>query len=151
MLSICQWINEGNKDYSIISDKQIIVSLLNIQWALDYHIEDVAETCSNIYIRLAQDIQLIDGFEKSHILSIISQTLQTLSNINIVQIGSCRPNDYTYSPQFGHAFVCKFIGSSSMFIPFTPSGKYDEKKEDFCMDYAINTQTKVILKLIIKQ
>lgn len=151
MLSVCQWINEGNKDYSIITDKQIIVSLLNIQWALDYHIEDVAETCSNIYKRLDQDIQLIDGFEKSHILSIISQTLQTLSNIDIVRIESCRPNDYTFSPQFGHAFVCKFIGSSSMFIPFTPSGKYDEKKEDFCMDYAINTQTKVILKLVIKQ
>lgn len=151
MLSICQWINEGNKDYSIIADKQIMVSLLNIQWALDYHIEDVAETCNNIYKRLDQDIQLIDGFEKSHILSIISQTLQTLENIDTVQIESCKPNDYTYSLQFGHAFVRRFIGNTSMFIPFTPSGKYDDKKEDFCMDYAINTQTKVIFKLAVKQ
>lgn len=150
MLSICQWINEGNKEYCIIADKQIMVSLLNIQRALDYHIENVAEACKNIYKRLDQDIQLIDGFEKNHILSIISQTLQNLSNIDIAKIESCKPNDYTYSHLFGYAFVRGFIGSTSMFIPFTPSGTFHEKKEDFCMDFAIDVQTKEIKKLVIK-
>ena len=148
MLSVCQWINEGNIDYSIIADKQKMVSLLNIQWAMDYHIENVAEASNNIYKRLDQDIQLIDGFEKSHILSIISQTLMALGNINIVKIESCKPNDYTFSSLFGHAFVSGFIANTSMFIPFSPSGKYHEKKEDFCMDYAVNNQTKGIMKLL---
>ena len=83
MLSVCQWINEGNQDYNIVADSHKLVSLLNIQWALDYHIDDVAETSNSIYKRLDPDIHLIDGFEKSHILSIISHTLNELNDICI--------------------------------------------------------------------
>lgn len=151
MLSVCQWINEGNKDYNIIADNQKLVSLLNIQWALDYHIDDVTETCNHVYKRLDQDIQLIDGFEKSHILSIISHTLNELNNIKISKIKSCVSGDYTFSPEFGHAFVRRFIGNTSMFIPYTPSGLYHDKKEDFYLDYAIDIKTLGIMKLSIKQ
>jgi hypothetical protein len=151
MLSVCQWINEGNQDYNIIAESQKLVSLLNIQWALDYHIDDVAETSNSVYKRLDQDIQLIDGFEKSHILSIISHTLDELNNIKISKIDSCMPGDYTFSPKFGHASVRGFIGKTSMFIPFTPSGVYHEKKEDFYMDYAIDIKTLGIMKLTTKQ
>lgn len=151
MLSVCQWINEGNKDYGIIADIQKMVSLLNIQWALDYHIEDITEASNNIYKRLDQDIQLIDGFEKSHILGIISQTLLSLNTVNITGVEECRPNNYIFSPLFGHAFVKGFIGSTSMFIPNSPSGKFHEKKDDFHMDYAFDIKTQKIIKLASKQ
>ena len=151
MLSICQWINEGNQDYNILTESQKLVSLLNIQWALDYHIDDVAETSNSVYKRLDQDIQLIDGFEKSHILSIISHTLTELNNIKLSQIGSCMPGDYTFSPKFGHASFRGYIEKTSMFIPYTPSGIYHEKKEDFYMDYAIDIKTQKIIKLVPKQ
>lgn len=151
MLSVCQWINEGNQDYNIVADSHKLVSLLNIQWALDYHIDDVAETSKSIYKRLDPDIHLIDGFEKSHILSIISHTLNELNDIKITKIDSCMPGDYTFSPKFGHASVKGFIGKTSMFIPYTPSGAYHEKKEDFYMDYAIDIKTLGIMKLTTKQ
>ena len=151
MLSVCQWINEGNQDYNIIAESQKLVSLLNIQWALDYHINDVAETSNSVYKRLDQDIHLIDGFEKSHILSIISHTLNELNDIKISKIDSCTTGDYTFSPKFGHASVKGFIGKTSMFIPYTPSGVYHEKKEDFYMDYAIDINTLGIMKLTTKQ
>lgn len=147
MLSVCQWINEGNKDYNIIADSQKLVSLLNIQWALDYHIEDVKETSNNVYKRLDHDIQLIDGFEKSHILSIISHTLKELNEIKISKIESCTSGDYIFSPKFGHASVRGFIAKTSMLIPYTPSGLYHEKKEDFYLDYAIDVKTLKINKL----
>ena len=150
MLSVCQWINEGNQDYNIVADSHKLVSLLNIQWALDYHIDDVAETSNSIYKRLDPDIHLIDGFEKSHILSIISHTLNELNNICISKIGNCKPGEYTFSPEFGHASVRGFIGKTSMFIPFTPSGTYHDKKEDFYMDYAIDVNTLGIMKLASK-
>ena len=91
MLSVCQWINEGNQDYNLVADSHKLVSLLNIQWALDYHIDDVAETSNSIFKRLDPDIHLIDGFEKSHILSIISHTLNELNDISISKIGDCKP------------------------------------------------------------
>lgn len=150
MLSVCQWINEGNPDYNIMVDSQKLVSLLNIQWALDYHIDDVAEASNNVYKRLDPDIHLIDGFEKSHILSVISQTMTALNNVNITKIETCKPNDFTFSPDFGHVLIKGFIGSTSMFIPYTPSGKYHDKKEDFYMDYAIDTKTLNIMKLTSK-
>ena len=151
MLSVCQWINEGNKDYGIIANTQKMVSLLNIQWALNYHIEDITEASNSIYKRLDQDIQLIDGFEKSHILGIISQTLLSLNTVNITGVEECRPNNYIFSPLFGHAFVKGFIGSTSMFIPNSPSGKFHEKKDDFHVDYAFDIKTQKIIKLASKQ
>ncbi len=151
MLSVCQWINEGNKDYGIIADIQKMVSLLNIQWALDYHIEDITEASNNVYKRLDQDIQLIDGFEKSHVLGIISQTLLSLNTVNITGVEECSPNNYIFSPLFGHAFVKGFIGSTSMFIPNSPSGKFHEKKDDFHVDYAFDIKTQKIIKLASKQ
>lgn len=151
MLSVCQWINEGNQDYNIVANSHKLVSLLNIQWALDYHIDDIAETSNSIYKRLDPDIHLIDGFEKSHILSIISHTLNELNDISISKIGNCKPGDYTFSPKFGHASVKGFIGKTSMFIPYTPSGIYHEKKDDFYMDYAIDIKTFDIMKLTTKQ
>ena len=150
MLSVSQWINEGNQDYSIIAESQKLVSLLNIQWALDYHIEDVTETSNSVYKRLDQDIQLIEGFEKSHILSIISHTLNELNDIKISKIDRCNSGDYIFSPEFGHASVRGFIGKTSMFIPYTPSGVYHEKKKDFYMDYAIDTKTLGVMKLTTK-
>jgi hypothetical protein len=38
----------------------------------------------------------------------------------------------------------------SKVIPFTPSGTYHDKKEDFYLDYAIDINTLGVMKLAIK-
>ena len=147
LFSVCQWLNMGNEDFQNILGDYLMIPLLNLKKALGYNVDNLTSICSDVFKRLDQDIQLIDGFDKSQMLFIINETLKKLEDINIAELEDCKPNDCVFMQEIGYANIRSFIKDTSMFIPHTLSGAFHIKKEGFYLDYAIDCKSLNITKL----
>lgn len=128
-LAICEWLNEGNKDYKDVVIPTIEATLKNIQFALKGQISQ--NSITEIYRRYDKSIQSLDGFDKSQIEGIISNLITSLTTHN---------NEYPngnlfYSEEFGFVTLLPLLTKNKQAIPCTMACKYDKGQKIHCPNY----------------
>ena len=97
ILSVCDILNRDNRDYERVPDYFKMTSLLNIQWACSYLIEDPTKT---VYLaKRAVDSDLIN----SGIIDIVD--LQSLMESLVEKLDSANQITSSSNPLEGHYFL----------------------------------------------
>ena len=127
VFSICDWMNQGNADYSSWSDSYKGTSLLNLKKILDVKIEQ--DTPSIVFKCMDRAIQEIDGFDKA--------TMQNYINRNISLINSKKDifpqGNILWTDEFGYVKLKPY--KATMSLPLTMSYPYNNKYDEYCPDY----------------
>lgn len=128
-LAICEWLNEGNKDYKDVVIPTIEATLKNIQFALKGQISQ--NSITEIYRRYDKSILSLEGFDKSQIEGIISNLITSLTTHN---------NEYPngnlfYSEEFGFVTLLPLLTKNKQAIPCTMACKYDKGQKIHCPNY----------------
>lgn len=127
VFSICDWMNQGNADYSSWSDSYKGTSLLNLKKILDVKIEQ--DTPSKVFKCMDRAIQEIDGFDKA--------TMQNYINRNISLINSKKDilpqGNILWTDEFGYVKLKPY--KATMSLPLTMSYPYNNNYDEYCPDY----------------
>lgn len=128
-LAICEWLNEGNKDYKDVVIPTIEATLKNIQFALKGQISQ--NSITEIYRRYDKSILSLEGFDKSHIEWIVSNLITSLTAHN---------NEYPngklfHSEEFGFVVLLPLLTQNKQAIPCTMACKYDKDQKIHCPNY----------------
>jgi len=139
VISICDWLNEGNANYGII-DYTKEASLRNIQLALGGSIK--TNSVSNIFRRLDKSMQDLEGFDKSHLKSLISQNISIL--VKPLQV---YPNgNLANTAEFGYVALLPHPKQNITAFPCTMASTYDKERKMHCPEYMYHYETKRILR-----
>ena len=125
--SICDWLNEGNKEYEEIARLYKTVALKNVQKSLEIKI--TADVVHNSLKKLDKAILDLSGFDKSH--------LQTLIQNNIACLTADRDtNAYDkilWTDNWGYVFLEPY--KRNMAVPCTMLYGFNKTNGYFSPDY----------------
>lgn len=127
MMAICDWQNEGNKDYELFSHIYRLPAILNIAKALNV---DVDNACvNNAFKCFDRDIQELDGFDKSNMQNYIS------SNVSVMlDSAGVYPNgNLLFTEKFGYVWLSRANAFSA--YPCSMAFRYDYHKKVYSPDY----------------
>ena len=127
VFSICDWINEGNRDYLYWASNYKAASLLTIQKALGVKVDE--NTPTNVFKRLDRAIQELDGFDKASMQQYIHENVVLLADANILY----PDGDILWSDKFG-CIQLKRI-KPNMAVPLTLAYGYNKSRGEYCPDY----------------
>ena len=127
VFSLCDWINQGNKDYRAFKVFYKPASLKNIQKALDAQIDQYTPT--NVFNRLDRAIQELDGFEKSSMQQYIQNNMAILADSKMIY----PHGDILWTDKFGYVSL-KPIDSKLARLRTMAYG-YNKDWKLFCPNY----------------
>lgn len=127
VFSICDWLNEGNKDYSEWASSYKATSLLNLKKLLDVKVEQ--ETSSKVFKCLDRSIQELDGFDKATMQNYINYNLSLVTSNNILY----PKGKILWTELFG--FVTLKQHKAKMALPLTMAFAFNKQWGEYCPDY----------------
>ncbi len=122
LISVCDWINEGNAEYTVFAEQYKVTTLKNIEYILEVDIKDVSAT--DIYKMIESSIMSLPGFDKGKMYGIISNNLSLM-----------KANDETISFQtkLGYYKIVRFNDLAG--VPSSLAFPYKIKHRLHCPDY----------------
>ena len=94
VISICDWLNEGNIHYTQIQDTKE-ATFRNIQMALNGSIQQLE---FEVYKLLDRSVQNLEGFDRGHMKSIISRNVSIMAR----PFENYPQSDILYTSEFGY-------------------------------------------------
>lgn len=128
LLSVCDWINKGNPDYSLLRGNYKHTALLNIQWAMNYFSDD--DTVFRSMKRIDPDLLRSDTFDRNEIEMSMGESLTSLESVKL-EHGCPSLGQFYLDDKLGHVFVGKETKKAGHFVPYTVAAKFDDKSKEF--------------------
>lgn len=95
VISICDWLNEGNMYYYDKIQRTKEATLRNIQKALNGSTQQLEFA---VYRQLDRSVQNLEGFDRAHMESIISRNVSIIAK----PFENCPKSDILYTTEFGY-------------------------------------------------
>ena len=127
VFSICDWINEGNRDYRYWASNYKAASLLTIQEALGVKVDENTPTI--VFKRLDRAIQELDGFDKASMQQYIHDNVALLADTNLLY----PDGDILWSDKFGYVQLKRI--KPNMAVPLTMAYGYNKSRGEYCPDF----------------
>lgn len=127
MMAICDWQNEGNKEYEKLSSMYRLPAMLNIAKALKVDFD--SNIVNNSFKCFDRDIQELDGFDKSNMLNYISSNIGDMLNSTVLY-----PNgNLLFTEEFG--YVRLSAANEFGAYPCSMAFRYDYTKKQYCSNF----------------
>lgn len=128
VISVCEWLNEGNEQYEVVKYAQE-ATLRNIQRALRGKIN--SNSVVEIFRRFDKSIQVLDGFDKSHMEDIISKMLTVL----VSPIQTYPNGKIVWTNEFGFVALRPHPRQNKAAFPCTMVSEFDKESKIHCPEY----------------
>lgn len=139
VISICDWMNEENTEYSQQVAYTKEATLRNIKDALCAAVTE--STVANVNKLLDRDIQELEGFDRFHIEAIINKNVSILST----PIKEYPISNILHTSEFG--YISLLPKNDKIAIPCSMIFKLDNAKKIHTTNYLYQTEQKRLLKI----
>lgn len=137
VFSICDWLNEGNQDYSDWASSYKTAALLNIMKLLNVKVE--LDTSSKVFKCLDRSIQELNDFDKATMQNYINYNLSLMTRKNNLY----PKGEILWTELFG--YVSLKHHKAKMALPLSMAFAYNDYWGEYCPDYLFLYDSKRLL------
>lgn len=127
MMSICDWQNDGNADYERWAALYRLPTMMNIAKALGVEIKP--NSVSAAFKCFDRDLQELDGFDKSNVLTSIGAIAQSMLSPT-----SLYPNGNLFLTERFWYVALKPVSPAAA-VPCSMAFGYNKVRKEYCPDY----------------
>lgn len=148
VMSVCDLKNTNNEHYALFSKVYKPIVFKNMIAALDIQITDDESLIDNIYRKIDSDIKRLTDFDEQGARDHIIENIKILRRLNVTSLTEAGIGHYVFCHDLGCVFIGQFIGNTKKFVPLTTSGRYNQEKNSYRLEYAFDLETENCVKLI---